>query len=381
MVCLFFILSFCVLYGYFIYPFFMWALVAFLPFKSVKKDEMPHGLPSMSLIITAHNEATRIVDKLENTLRAEYPRDLLEIIVASDCSSDATDALVLSYADKNVTLVRADQRLGKEYAQSLAIQKASGDIIVFSDVATMIEPDGLRRMAEAFNDASVGAVSSEDRFISQDGSVAGEGLYVRYEMWLRQLESKVNSIVGLSGSFFAARKNVANYNWDIYSPSDFNTALNCAKLGLKAVSSPNVYGYYKDVADAKKEYDRKVRTVIRGITGLLRQREVLNPLKFGFFSFQIWSHKVMRWLEPWLMLLLFVVNLLLLDTGLLFQLTFLAQLAFYMVALAAHYDPLLREHTFIRLIYFFCQVNTAMAHALLKYFTGTRMTVWTPSKR
>lgn len=89
----------------------------------------------------------------------------------------------------------------------------------------------------------------------------------------------------------------------------------------------------------------------------------------------------MRWLEPWLMLLLFVVNLLLLDTGLLFQLTFLAQLAFYMVALAAHYDPLLREHTFIRLIYFFCQVNTAMAHALLKYLAGTRMTVWTPSKR
>lgn len=381
MVFMFFLLSMGVLYGYFIYPFLIWVLATMMPVPMPRSSAATPGLPTMSLIITAHNEAARIVEKLENTLRVQYPRDLLEIIVASDCSSDATDELVLAYADKNVALVRADQRLGKEYAQSLAIQKAVGEIIVFSDVATMIEPDALQLMAEAFNDVSVGAVSSEDRFISQDGSVAGEGLYVRYEMWLRQMESKVNSIVGLSGSFFAARKNVANYNWDIYSPSDFNTALNCAKLGLKAVSSPKVYGYYKDVADAKKEYDRKVRTVIRGITGLLRQREVLNPFKFGFFSFQIWSHKVMRWLEPWLMLLLFVVNLLLLNVGVLFQLTFLAQLAFYLAAFAAHYDPLLREHTFIRLIYFFCQVNTAMAHALLKYLAGTRMTVWTPSKR
>lgn len=381
MTLLFFLLATSVLYGYFIYPLFMWFVARVLWVNKSIEIRAQEPLPTMSLIITVHNEAARIVEKIENTLRVNYPSDLLEIIVTSDCSTDATDSLVLAYANRNVLLVRADQRLGKEYAQHLAIQKAKGDILVFSDVATMIEPDGLLYLAEAFNDLSVGAVSSEDRFISQDGTVVGEGMYVRYEMWLRQLESDVNGIVGLSGSFFAARKKVAHFNWDIYSPSDFNTALNCARLGLRAVSSADVFGYYKDVADAKKEYDRKVRTVIRGITGLVRQREVLNPFKFGFFSFQVWSHKVMRWLEPWFMLLLLVVNFLLLGKGAFYQLTFLAQGFFYLLALAAHYDPALREHALVRLVYFFCQVNIAMAHAALKYLSGTRMTVWTPSQR
>lgn len=381
MVVVFFLLALGVVYGYFLYPLLMWLVARGLWVNQSLEitDERP--LPKMSLIITVHNEAARIVDKLENTLQVNYPRELLEIIVTSDCSTDATDELVLAYADRNVQLVRADQRLGKEYAQHLAIQKANGEIIVFSDVATLIEPDGLLFMAKAFNDSSVGAVSSEDRFISQDGKIAGEGLYVRYEMWLRQLESDVNGIVGLSGSFFAARKQVVHYNWDIYSPSDFNTALNCARLGLRAVSSAEVFGYYKDVADAKKEYDRKVRTVIRGITGLMRQREVLNPFAFGFFSFQVWSHKVMRWLEPWFMLLLFAVNFLVLGKGLFYQVTFLSQVLFYLLALAAHFDSSLREHALIRLVYFFCQVNVAMADAALKYCRGTRMTVWKPSQR
>ena len=156
-------------------------------------------------------------------------------------------------------LVRSDLHNGKEYAQSLAIKKAKGDILIFSDVATSIPTDAITILVENFKDPLIGAVSSEDRFISENGDVVGEGLYVKYEMWLRKKESELGGIVGLSGSFFAARKEVCK-EWDVSSPSDFNTALNCARNNLMAVSCPDVLGFYKDISDESKEYGRKVRT-------------------------------------------------------------------------------------------------------------------------
>ena len=202
--------------------------------------------PSLSLIITAHNEADRIKEKLENTLEINYPQSLFEIIVASDCSTDETDRIVDSYVDRGVRLVRADKRKGKEYAQLCAIRQAKGDILVFSDVATKIEAEALNHLVKHFDDVLIGAVSSEDRFISQDGSIAGEGAYVKYEMWLCRLESSRGGLVGLSGSFFAARKEVCE-RWDISVPSDFNTALNCAQLGMVAISCSDVVGDRKSV--------------------------------------------------------------------------------------------------------------------------------------
>ena len=187
-------------YSYFLYP----LILRLLPRRQAVRSAAD-VLPRLSLIITVHNEAARVGTKLENTLGIDYPDDRLEIIVASDGSTDATDAIVAGFADRGVRLVRADARKGKEYAQLCAIREASGEILVFSDVATQIPADALRLIAAGFDDARVGAVSSEDRFISQDGSVAGEGAYVKYEMWLRRLESDRAGLVGLSGSFFAAR--------------------------------------------------------------------------------------------------------------------------------------------------------------------------------
>ena len=183
---------------------------------------------SVTLIVTAYNEERRIREKIENTLAIDFDSSRLELIVASDCSEDATDAIVAEYADRGVRLVRAAERLGKENAQLTAIKQAQGDILVFSDVATQIPSDSLVKLERYFADPSIGAVSSEDRFVSKDGSVAGEGAYVKYEMWLRKQESQLAGLVGLSGSFFAARKSICQ-EWDIHSPSDFNTALNAMK--------------------------------------------------------------------------------------------------------------------------------------------------------
>ncbi len=197
---LFYIFGFLGVYSYFVYP----VLLKLLPARKVAETIENAGgeLLRLSLIIAVHNEAARIREKLDNTLQIEYPSELMEIIVASDFSTDETDVIVESYADIGVRLVRTDQRKGKEYAQLCAIRESKGNILVFSDVATHIPADALRLLAVPFSDPQIGALSSEDKFISSDGGVVSEGAYVKYEMWLRRLESDRAGLVGLSGSFF-----------------------------------------------------------------------------------------------------------------------------------------------------------------------------------
>jgi len=366
------------IYSYFLYP----LILKLIPARN--KPELAAleeaELPNLSLIITAHNEESRIREKLQNTLEIDYPKERLEVIVASDFSTDDTDAIVESYADQDIRLVRADERKGKEYAQLCAIRASAGDILVFSDVATKIPAEAFRLLASRFSDKRVGAVSSEDQFISNDGKVVGEGAYVKYEMWLRRLESSRAGLVGLSGSFFAARREVCEH-WDIYSPSDFNTGLNCAKSGMVAITCPDVIGIYKDVKNPDLEYRRKMRTVIRGITAISRHPEVLNPFRMGMFAFQVWSHKIMRWGVPWFMLAFAAITLVQQGQGIIYSLALLAQLAFYALALAGWLSSSLRENVFIRIIFFFVQTNIALAQATLMFLSGKRMTVWTPSQR
>ncbi|MGW8228058.1 MAG: glycosyltransferase [Gammaproteobacteria bacterium] len=336
--------------------------------------------PLLCLIITAHNEEQRITEKLENSLAIDYPQGLLQIIVASDCSTDATDRIVESYADRGVRLVRADEHKGKEYAQLCAIRETGSDVLVFSDVATRIPGDALHALAGKFRNPDIGALSSEDRFISHNGALVGEGAYVRYEMWLRRLESEHAGLVGLSGSFFAARRAVCR-DWDIHSPSDFNTALNCAKKGMVAITCPEVVGIYRDVKEPGLEYRRKVRTVIRGMTAIARHPEVLDPFRMGLFAFQVWSHKIMRWGVPWFMLLFLIATLALAGEGLGYRLALCLQVIFYGLAAIGWLSGALRKYAAVRIIFFFVQTNLALAHALLLFLAGRRMTVWTPSQR
>jgi glycosyltransferase involved in cell wall biosynthesis len=363
-------------YSYFIYPVLLACLHAWRP-RRVTTDETTPAV-SLSMVITAYNEQGRIRDKIENTLAIDFPG--LEMIVASDCSSDATDSIVREYESRGVRLVRAPERLGKESAQLHAIRAAGADVIVFSDVATQVPPDALRKLATYFSDPVVGAVSSEDRFVTAAGGVAGEGAYVRYEMWLRRMESEVAGLVGLSGSFFAARKSVCA-QWDIHSPSDFNTALNCARARLRAVTASDVLGFYKDLADPKKEYQRKVRTVLRGMTAILRHPDVLNPFRYGVFAWQVWSHKIMRWLVPWFLCLLFVTDLMLIRTRGIYAVALAGQLAFYGAAALAHLSEKVKRNALVRIVYFFVQVNVAIADASQRLLTGKRMTTWQPSAR
>lgn len=373
---LFWILCVGAVYSYFLYP------LALLLLSRLSGRRPMHPVPAppprVTLIIAAHNERERIREKLDNSLRIEWPG--LEVIVASDCSTDGTDDIVRDYAGRGVRLVRSPQRLGKEYAQQRAVTEAVGDILVFSDSGTSIEPDAVARLVAYFGDPSIGAVSSEDRFVRDDGALVGEGAYVRYEMMVRRLESRLAGLVGLSGSFFAARRGVCE-QWDVQAPSDFNTALNCARLGLRAVTAPDVHGFYRDLKDPSREYQRKVRTVIRGMSGLARHPDVLSLRRYGVFAWQIWSHKVMRWLVPVFLIGLLGATVALQSEHVVYQAALFGQMGFYALALAAHRFAALRRAAPIRLVYFFCQVNVAIVQAGASFLTGRRIQTWQPSAR
>jgi glycosyltransferase involved in cell wall biosynthesis len=352
------------------YPLLLWALASITNRTVVKKRVSP----TVTFIITAYNEELRLPGKIDNTLAQDYPASRFEVIVASDCSTDRTDDIAREYS--GVRLVRAGERRGKEAAQQLALEAASGEIIVFSDVATTLAPAAVSSIVANFADPTVGCVSSVDRFVDAQGRVSGEGAYVRYEMWLRALETRVHSLVGLSGSFFAARREVCR-RWSADRQSDFSTALNAVDLGLRAVLDPETAGYYCDITDDRRERGRKTRTVVRGLAVLARNLRMLNPFRYGLFAWQLASHKLCRWLVPMAMIGAAVANIALLSHSWVYVATFGVQVAFYAAAAIGAWTgaPALRIPSFLVLS------HAAILIAWCRFARGERMTCWTPSRR
>lgn len=365
-----------ILYAYMGYPLLL-ILLSKIRNRPVTKGNI---VSNVSFIITAYNEEKRIREKIEDTLKQDYPKDRIEIIIASDCSDDSTDKIVKSYESQGVRLVSATERLGKEATQKLAIDTAKGEILVFSDVATMLSSNGVKNIVRNFNDPTVGCVSSVDRFVDPDGQISGEGAYVKYEMLLRNLEMKVNSLVGLSGSFFAARKVVCQ-DWASDLQSDFNTLLNSIKIGLRGVSDSESIGYYKNIIDEKKEFDRKVRTVIRGISVFMKSLSLLNPFRYGLFSWQLFSHKLCRWLVPFAMILVLVSNLFLIPHHEMYKYIMILQVLFYVTAFVSSIRKILPFKSIMKIPFYFVMANLSILVAWYRYTKGERLITWEPSKR
>jgi glycosyltransferase involved in cell wall biosynthesis len=364
-----------IIYTYLGYPLILYVLSSFRN-RQVQSDDNYH--PTVTLIITVHNEEKRIENKIKNTLELSYPHEKLQVLFISDASTDETESIIKRYQSQGIGLVQSPERRGKEYAQRLAIEKAKGEILVFSDVATMLEPDGVQRIVANFADPSVGCVSSEDRLVDENGRISGEGAYVRYEMWLRSLETKVNSVVGLSGSFFAARKVVCN-NWPTDIPSDFNTLLNSIRSGYRGISDPKSIGIYTNLKDEKREFERKVRTITRGINAVMANKSLLNYMRYGIFSWQLISHKLLRWLVPWLLTAALGSHLILAVRNRFYRLLLVPHLAFYMIGCLGTWSVRIPE--ILKIPYYFIHVNRAIAVAWVKYMRGERFITWTPSRR
>ncbi len=367
---------FLIFFAYFGFPLTL-LLVGWVRGKEVKSAMV---LPSVTFIVTVHNEETRIKDKLENTFSLDYPKAKLQILVASDGSSDRTNEIVRDYCSQGAELLDMPDRRGKENAQKEAVKRATGDILVFSDVATMLESGGLQQLISNFADPTVGCVSSEDRLLGRDGKPSGEGFYVRYEMWLRRLESRASSLVGLSGSLFAARKEVCE-DFSGEMQSDFRTVLNSVKLGLRGVIDPLAVGLYQDAAEQKLEWDRKIRTVLRGLTVFFRHLDLLNIFQYGLFSYQLFCHKLLRWSVPFLLIVAFASNLVLLSKSFIYFILLLLQIYFYSLGILGFLKQEIQHGTVIKIPVYFLTVNVSILFAWWRYLRGQRIVTWAPTIR
>jgi cellulose synthase/poly-beta-1,6-N-acetylglucosamine synthase-like glycosyltransferase len=352
------------------YPLCLAALAQVAPRPAIRRSP---DQPPLSIVIAVHNGEALLANKLETTLALEYGGER-EVIVASDASNDATDAIATSFAQRGVRLVRNETRGGKEAAQAVAIPHAKGAVLVFTDVGAELERDALLRLVEPFADPAVGSVSSED-IVSGAG---GEASYVRYEMALRRLESRATTLVGLSGSCFAARRALCD-SWRPDLDSDFRTALETAARGLRAVSEPRARVRIGALADTRREWERKVRTVRRGLAVLSAYRGLLSPCS-GRVAFSLWGHKVARYTSPFALLVLLAASAIAVREpagGALLA----AQLIAHGLGAGSLVSPRIARFAPARLLGFFLLVNASMLVAWFHHLAGRQILTWEPTQR
>lgn len=287
------------LYAYLGYPALLELLVG-VGDEYVLPSEDPEEWPLVSISLPAHDEEAVIGETLENLLSLEYPDDRLQIVVASDASTDGTDEIVRSYEDRGVELVRLEERAGKTAAENAAIPRLRGEIVVNTDASTRIVPGSLEPLVRAFCDPSVGVASGRDRSVGPDdvGHLQGESGYVGYEMAVRDLETSLGTIVGASGCFYAVRSELHGYHVPEELSRDFIAALHAREEGYRAVSVPDAVALVPRATSLKAEYRRKVRTMARGLHSLWFKREMLDPFRHGRFAWMLASHKLARWMVP-----------------------------------------------------------------------------------
>lgn len=385
---------FLVVYTYFIYPVILVVLNLFLS-KPIDKEDIT---PSVSLIITAYNEEKNIRKKIEDTLNLDYPENKLEIIIASDCSTDKTDEIVKEYEAEGVRLIRLQERRGKTAAQNKAVQNAIGEILIFSDATTIYENDVIKKLVRNYNDASVGCISGDIIFKDEGDVSVGRGgaLYWRYESKIKQLESSIGSILGASGCIYSMRKCLytpykEELISDFISPmqivinsnvdDDFLTPMKIYIKGVRSVMEPEAISYEKASRSNSEEFRMRSRVITRAITGIVYLKEIVNPFKYFTFSFQLISHKIIRWLVPCFLIIIFVSNLFLLESEL-YYIFLKIQLLFYIFAfLGFAIDKLKLPKIIVFFIpYYFCFINLAALYGITKYVIGKRDSLWTPQR-
>jgi len=366
------------LYTYAGYPILLW-LVAQLRSRPVLRGS---GIPTVSVIISAYNEERDLEAKLENTLALDYPKELLEIIVSSDCSSDRTDEIARSFASHGVRLHRQAERLGKTAGQNAAVELANGEIILFSDATTHYNPDVLRAIVPSFADPTVGCVAGRLIYVDPTTSSVGRGArsYWGYETFLKQHESRICSLIGASGCLYAVRRSayVPLYN---EACSDFIIATKMVEQGLRAVFEDDAVCTEDTNRRTDKELRMRVRVITQTFTDLWRHRSMLNPFRSGFYAVQLWSHKIMRYMVPLFLLGILISSWLLVARSPLIAAVFFAQLCFYLLAALGWVLELFGVHSrLLALPHYFVLANLASLLAFFKFLSGERYASWEPAR-
>jgi len=371
---LFWLMVILIFYTYLGYPLFILLISLFVNRKVARGNIEPR----VTFLITSYNEEKSIREKIENTLSLDYPKEKIEVLVVSDGSSDNTDNIVREFQNRGVRLFRVEGRVGKTEAQNQAVKTAAGEIIIFSDSTTKYDKSAIRNIIRNYADPTVGAVSGRYRYFDVERTQTGTGAiaFWDYENFIKMLQTQISTITGCCGCIYSVKKTLyVNLPRDIIS--DLIEPLKILEKGYRIVFEPEALAYETTCQKSKEEFKMRVRVISRGMQGILFMRHLLNPFKFGFISFQLISHKVLRWLIPIFLLIVYITNIALIDKGLLYMVVFMLQTLFYLFALIGLLlDFLTKKINIFSIPLYFCVVNTASAVALMRTVMRKKSITW-----
>jgi len=377
MVVIFWLCAALIGYIYIGYP----ILLRLLPKARAAGEEVGDYQPSLTLLVPAYNEAAVIEETLRNKLWQDYPREKLEIIVISDESTDGTDDIVarLAREDGRIRLVRQSPRQGKTAGLNRAVEGAKGEVLIFSDANSQFGLGALNYLAACFADPAVGYVTGKMVYVNEEGNLVGDGCgaYMRYENHLRQLESDVSSVVGVDGGIDAMRT-------ELYQPlnpdqlPDFVQPLKVVAQGKRVIYQEKALLHEESLSDSDSEFRMRVRVSLRALWALWDMKKLFNPFRYGLFSLQLISHKLLRYLAFIPLLLTLLTSLVLADHHWVYTLAAGGQLLFYGAATYAAVSPQGQKIAFCKLAFYFSLINFAALVASLKFLKGEKIVTWQP---
>ncbi|WP_300811988.1 glycosyltransferase family 2 protein [uncultured Bacteroides sp.] len=332
-------------------------------------------LPHLTLFITAYNEEDAVDEKMDNCLRLDYPAEKLHILWVTDGSDDGTLTRLARW--KEAIVVHQSERRGKTAAMNRGMEYVKTPIVVFTDANTNLNPEALRRMVEMLETPEVGCVAGEKRIEASDKADAangGEGIYWKYESYLKDLDGRLYSAVGAAGELFAIRRELYEQLPEDTLLDDFTLSLRTVTRGYKTAYCADAYATETGSADMHEEAKRKVRIAAGGLQAVWRLRKLMNPLRYGVFSLQYISHRVLRWFPaPLLLLALLPLNAILIfgtEGTVLYTLLWTGQLLFYLMAARGRHLARKRiKNRFLFIPYYFLFMNLCAVKGM-NYLAG-----------
>lgn len=294
--CGFWLSAFLMAYHIFGYGALLYIINTLIPRKPESKHQLNDTTPSIIVLCPAFNEARVIEAKIKSFIALDYPKDRIHMIVISDDSTDATNDIVSKYTDQNISLVVQKPRAGKQCAHNLVLPMLDSDYVLSTDANSIFAPDAVNKLVSMMqSDPRIGMVSGELRLHTKEGNSSGEGLYWRYESFLKSMDSSFASIIGANGSIFLIKRELFG-RVDPASVDDFERTLQVLKQGYLAKYEPAANVWEDETEKASEEINRKIRIITQEWYALSRNRELLNVFKHPRISFLLLSHKLLRWL-------------------------------------------------------------------------------------
>ncbi len=385
---LYWISLFIIFYSYIIYGLLIWILLKFKKSPTSIRNKFDDGLePIVTLLVAAYNEEGIIEEKIQNTLALNYPENKLLIFFIADGSDDNTVSIIEKYP--RIKLFYQSERSGKIAAMNRAVKEVTTEISIFSDANTLLNKDSIKEIVKHFANPMVGAVAGEKKVVDSSASAhtagSGEGLYWKYESFLKRMDSDFNTVVGAAGELFSVRT-------ELYEPvhsnillDDFIISMKICMKGYKVVYEPAAYATEAPSFDMREEEKRKIRISAGAFQSIAILKPLLNIFKYGKLSFQYISHRVLRWAVcPILLPLCFILNLIIIfyAPSLIYMLIGAAQLLFYMMALAGFIISRLNlKLTIFYIPYYFVFMNVAMYKGYMRFKKNKQSVLWEKAKR